>query len=126
MPEDFTVKKSKNSEPQVNEKPTKTKKPTKKKTIMCFGIVFLTLLALPAVSVPILFVKKKNVGNNISVNVNNVTVNNVTLNKIQNKGLAKKKIIKDGKEFFVMTKKQVKLTARIFIHDFQISSKSKI
>ena len=100
MPEDFTVKKSKN---EIDEtKSTETKKSSKEKKIISFCIVFLTLLVIPAVVIPIVYFQKKNVGNNIAV-----TVNNVTVNKVENKGLAKKMIIKDGKEFFVMTKKQV-------------------
>ena len=132
MPEDFRprVKNPKNSEPNINarseideDKSTEPKKSTKKKKIMCFGIV-LTLFVIPAVAVPIIHVldhvsyQKKN-ADNVSTTVNNVTNNNVTVNnvqvknvEVQNKGFAQKKIIKDGNENFVMTKKQVELIAQ--------------
>ena len=115
MPDDFRprVKSPKNSEPNVKSqidenKSAETKKLTKKKKLMCFGLIFLTILVIPAACVPILFVQKRN------VTVNNVTVNNVQVDNVEvkNKGFAQKKIIKDGKEYFVMTKKQVKLIAQ--------------
>ena len=57
---------------------------------------------------PIVLVQKRN------VTVNNVTVNNVQVDNVEvkKKGFAQKKIIKDGKEYFVMTKKQVQLIAK--------------
>ena len=127
MPEDFRprIKNPKNSNLNVNAKsqidnnnPTETKEPTKKKKIMCFGIFCLTLVVIPAACVPIVSAQKKNV-DNISVAIKNVTVNNLKVNnvtvnnvEVKHKGFAQKKIIKDGKEYFVMTIKQVKMIAQ--------------
>ena len=52
----------------------------------------------------------------------NVTVNNA---EVETKGFAQKKIIRDGKEFFVMTKKQVKVVAKNSAMIFEFFSKNK-